>query len=256
MDNINTLDELFEKWIEKQNEENPETYLPKEIPAYSFDKDGYICKDEYEKSKTRILFIGKEKYKFWKTGQKVKAKHVSDLIGETLDHDRALTEDEAIKFNIKWNEVDKGFGLKNVTENENYKETMYSKRVAMLTNAIMSEKFDEPDKSHEVLRKIATINLNKRGGFNRCRWDVLEEYTRRYAKFINREIELLKPDIIVCLSKDVKWFFDEGILEAPSEAKVIAVFHPSYLVSDMEHLEKLRDELKGAEITWVTQNKK
>mgnify|MGYP003463782871 CR=1 FL=1 len=43
MDNISTLDELFEKWIEKQNEENPETYLPKEIPAYSFDKDGYVC---------------------------------------------------------------------------------------------------------------------------------------------------------------------------------------------------------------------
>ena len=108
----------------------------------------------------------------------------------------------------------------------------------------------------EVLRKIATINLNKRGGFNRCRWDVLEEYTRRYAKFINREIELLKPDIIVCLSKDVRWFFDEGILEAPSETKVIAVFHPSYIAKDEKHLEKLRDELKGAGITWVTQNKK
>ena len=96
-----------------------------------------------------ILFIGKEKYKFWKTGQKVKAKHILGLIGETLDCDRALTEDEAIKFNIKWNEVDKGFWLKNVTENESYKETMYSKRVSMLANAIMSEKFDEPDKSHE-----------------------------------------------------------------------------------------------------------
>lgn len=244
MDNISTLDELFEKWIEKQNEENPETYLPKEIPAYSFDKDGHICKDEYEKSKTRILFIGKEKYKFWKTGQNVKAEHVSALIGETLDCDSALTEDKAIEFNIKWNEVDKGFWLKNVIENESYKETMYSKRVAMLTNAIMSEKLDEPDKSHEVLRKIATINLNKRGGFNRCRWDVLEEYTRRYAKFINREIELLKPDIIVCLSKDVKCFFDEGILEAPSEAKVIAVFHPSYIAKDEKHLEVLEKELK------------
>ena len=119
MDNINTLDELFEKWIEKQNEENPETYLPKEIPAYSFDKDGYVCKDEYENSKTRILFIGKEKYKFWKTDQKVNAKHVSTLIGEYLGCNRGLTEDEAIKFNIKWNEIDKGFWLKNVTENEN-----------------------------------------------------------------------------------------------------------------------------------------
>ena len=153
MDNINTLDELFEKWIEKQNEEFAEAYLPKEIPAYSFDKDGYVCKEEYENAKTRILFVGKEKYKFWKTGQNVNAKHVSDLIGECLDCNRALTEDEAIEFNIKWNEVDKGFWLKNVIENESYKETMYSRRVAMLTNAIMSEKFDEPDKSHEVLRK-------------------------------------------------------------------------------------------------------
>ena len=44
MDNINTLDELFEKSIEKQNEENPKDYLPKEIPSYSFDKDHSLFK--------------------------------------------------------------------------------------------------------------------------------------------------------------------------------------------------------------------
>ncbi|MBR5233632.1 MAG: hypothetical protein IKW03_05445 [Clostridia bacterium] len=54
----------------------------------------------------------------------------------------------------------------------------------------------------------------------------------------------LSINTIVCLSKDVKWFFDEGILEAPSEAKVIAVFHPSYIAKDEKHPEVSEKELK------------
>ena len=72
MDNINTLDELFEKWIEKQNEENPETYLPKEIPAYSFDKTDIFAKMNTKIPREEFCLSAKKNISFGKQVKRLK----------------------------------------------------------------------------------------------------------------------------------------------------------------------------------------
>ena len=46
--------------------------------------------------------------------------------------------------------------------------------------------------------QIAVMNLNKRGGFGRCNHSRLQHYVEKYKPFIQREIELIKPSIIIC----------------------------------------------------------
>lgn len=45
---------------------------------------------------------------------------------------------------------------------------------------------------------LAYMNLNKRGGFGRCNMDRIKHYVARYQYFIQEEIELISPDIIIC----------------------------------------------------------
>jgi hypothetical protein len=45
---------------------------------------------------------------------------------------------------------------------------------------------------------IAYMNLNKRGGFGSTNPTQLIRYVKKYKPFIEKEIELINPDIIVC----------------------------------------------------------
>lgn len=45
---------------------------------------------------------------------------------------------------------------------------------------------------------IACMNLNKRGGFGSTNPTQLKMYVEKYKPFIDKEIELINPDIIVC----------------------------------------------------------
>ena len=54
-----SFDDLYNLWIEEQLK-TPAIYLRENIPSYSFLPDGIICNELYEKSETKILFVGKE----------------------------------------------------------------------------------------------------------------------------------------------------------------------------------------------------
>lgn len=45
---------------------------------------------------------------------------------------------------------------------------------------------------------LAYMNLNKRGGFGKCNMTRVRHYVSRYLNFIQKEIELISPDIIIC----------------------------------------------------------
>lgn len=59
-------------------------------------------------------------------------------------------------------------------------------------------KWAEADIGHMSIRRIAVMNLNKRGGFGTCRYARLRHYAEVYRPFIQREIAIINPKIIFC----------------------------------------------------------
>ena len=51
------------------------------------------------------------------------------------------------------------------------------------------------------LKECAYMNINKRGGYDKCDKKKLNAYAKVYRKFIEKEIELLQPEKIVILGK-------------------------------------------------------
>ena len=218
--NCQTIEELHAVWKECQLGEETQ-YLPDNIPPYSFLPDGIISQKDYIRSKRKILFIGKEAYWFYSKA--------------TLEENKEYAKDANLYF---WHQK-VAFG--------EVKETMFSKRLAMLTNSITSGNYSVINKNHDALKEIAFINLNKRGGYSYCIWDVLAGYVERYAEFIAKEISLINPELIVCCGYDVKWLLDKYIARfLADKAKVIALHHPSYFVlSDEKYLQELQCELQS-----------
>lgn len=91
----------------------------------------------------------------------------------------------------------------------------------------------KPSKSEicDAVNHIAFMNLNKRGGTNKER--IVREYTIAYKKFINKQIEILQPEYIVCL----------GVF--PLLKEVDPNIEKKYKVIDMWHTAHLRDRKKG-----------
>ncbi len=51
------------------------------------------------------------------------------------------------------------------------------------------------------LRKITTINLKKIGGGSAAQDKIIHDYAKKDRVFIKRQIELYKPDIIICCGR-------------------------------------------------------
>ena len=54
------------------------------------------------------------------------------------------------------------------------------------------------DSTKEILREVAYMNLNKRGGGASVDWKIFNAYIEKYKEYIKKEIAIIKPDIIVC----------------------------------------------------------
>lgn len=215
-----TMDELFDTWKDAHcNEENTK-YIGPSIPKNVFLPDGIIDEEKFDKQELKVLFIAKEANWY----QADENPDLSKPVGTMFWHKR-----------VAFDEVPK---------------TMFSYRLSMLTNALLSKKedrFTNIDKTHEGLQSVAVINLNKRGGYSYCVWETLNTYVKKYQDYIRREIELISPDMIVCCGYDVKWLIDEYTL-APNVEKVIWVYHPSYFaISDSDYLKQLECAITGAE---------
>lgn len=223
---ITSIPELLEIWKQTHKTEMDTDYISGTVPKTAFLPDGIINEELYAERKEKVLFVGKEAYWFAPDG--------------------SAEENNKYAENVMfWHrEVAMGTG--------NASETMFSKRLSLLANAIFSDDYTTINKSHVALRSTAVINLNKRGGFSYCVWDTLEGYVSRYRDFISKEIELIAPTMIICCGNGVRWLLDKYIT-VPKKAKLVTVSHPSYFaLSDSAYLHQLECAAKGTE--WVAKH--
>ena len=94
--------------------------------------------------------------------------------------------------------------------------------------------------------KIAYMNINKCGGGSRSKDNELEEYAKTYKEYIEKEIKIINPDLIVCGSSIVHNIVG-GIVERKNDRPyLVEVYHPSYYrISDKEYLKRFYNELKN-----------
>lgn len=150
--NIRTMDELFSAWEKEHCSENDTSYLSRNIPAQIFLPDGIINPAEFEHSKPKVLFIAKEAN--W---------YQSD--------------------NDPTKEIDTMFWHREVAYGRVPRTSFYY-RLSMLANAIMHSETDNYsviDKSHDILKSVAFMNLNKRGGYSYC----IDGMSRGTSKFFS-----------------------------------------------------------------------
>ena len=217
------IENLFAEWQALQQKES--NYGASEIAKDSFTYDGVIDPPEYAKQDTKYLFISKES----------NIKNKNDQRPYRADGD------------IFW--------LRDVCF-QKQKPKIFSKRLAMLANAIYSLDFESVNKCHDILNKVAFMNLNKRGGLSGSKWKTIQEYTKKYAGFIKREIDMIEPDIIICCGSGLKQLLEDNGVSSP-QYTIIEVYHPSYRKSDKFHLERLKaafDELSAEQKQLLSQN--
>ena len=203
------LDEAYREYCSNPN-----------IPKETFMEDGIVDDHQYFSTEKKILFIAKE------------ANWYSATESSNEFQNRSLNS---------------SFWLRDVAIGK-IASTMFSNKISLLANAILSDNYTEPNTNYEILNKIAFINLNKRGGFSRCVWATLEGYVKTYASYISQEIDLISPSLIVCCGEGVKWLLDKYI-RLSSHTKVITVYHPSsFALSYEEYLYQLECAIKG--IAW------
>lgn len=213
------IENLFAEWQALQQKESYEEYLKygaPEIAKDSFTYDGVINPPEYAKQGTKYLFISKE----------------SNI--ENEKNQRPFRSDGD------------NFWLRDVCLQKE-KPSIFSKRLAMFANAIYSLDFERVNKCHDILNKVAFMNLNKRGGCSESKPKTIRKYTKKYAGFIKREIDMIKPDIIICCGSGLRHLLGKIGICSPRYT-VIEVCHPSYRKSDKFHLERLKaafDELSA-----------
>lgn len=210
------IENLFAEWQALQQKESYEEYLKygaSEIAKDSFTYDGVINPPEYVKQDTKYLFISKESNIENKEGQ------------------CPFRSDGDI------------FWLRDVCFQKQkpsiFSKSIFSNRLAMFANAIYSLDFERVNKCHDILNKVAFMNLNKRGGLSESIPKTIPEYTKKYAGFIKREIDMIKPDIIICCGSGLRDLLGEIGICSPRYT-IIEVYHPSYRISNKRHLEKLK----------------
>lgn len=62
----------------------------------------------------------------------------------------------------------------------------------------------------EELQKIAFVNIKKQGGSSKVKWEELVTYTEACSSLVRRQIELYRPDVIVC--NGTIWLLERFIL--------------------------------------------
>lgn len=210
------LEKLFDEWRKRHISED---YSNDKISKNNFIPDGIIDEASYMQSPKKILFIAKE--------------------AACLDNTEGTTAEE--NFEAAQND---GFWCRRVVLGGEG-GTGFSSGLALLANAILNENFETPEKDISALRYVAFMNINKRGGFTECETD-LDAYVEKYEDLIDREIEIISPDIIVCCGMGVRDCLSE--VDACKSLPVLEVYHPSSRYkTDTDRLKKLEDELKNAQ---------
>lgn len=184
------LKELFDFWIKEHG--NDEEYKCEKtgIANDSFTPDGMVNEETWNQLHTE------------------NKKKVLYLLREANGNTSTLTEDGK--------SVDNGeFWFQQCVDNGNIGNIIF-KRIEEMQKIIQ----DEESYNGEILKQVAYMNINKRGGGSTVDWKILNEYAHKYKKQIMKEICILKPDIIVCCG--TYWTFIDnicGLYEENDKAK-------------------------------------
>ena len=209
------LEKLFDEWRKRHISED---YSNDKISKNNFIPDGIIDEASYMQSPKKILFIAKE--------------------AACLDKKKKTAEE-----NFETAQKD-GFWCRRVVLGEKG-GTRFSSGLALLASALLNKNFETPQKNLSVLRYVAFMNINKRGGFTECETN-LSDYVKNYKDLIDREIKIISPDIIVCCGIGVRRCLS-GV-DSCKSLPVLEVYHPSARYkTDTDRLKKLEDELKNAQ---------
>lgn len=223
-----TLDGLFELWKEAQEVEErwQETTVSGEDGEKfrkQFTKDGIINTDAYAKADCKVLVVLKEA----NFGNE-KAK--KEALGEEGDHrvwynyfvngDYSY-ESGRISFIDAKNKLDDA-------DNASHQKELIGRMSFLLQGFSPTQKLTELNPSasqiQESLKETAVINLNKRGGGRSTNNGILRKYCKKYALFIRREIEIIKPDVVVwCAWKSTGY---EKFV--PENIPVINMYHTAH----------------------------
>lgn len=205
------LEKLFNKWINDQVAESSEEYskycdINKSVSKNTFQYDGFVDYETFIKNKKgkRLLFIAKEA-NVGRTGENIEEY------------------------------INKDFWLRSVYQDK-VRPNQFSKRISIMANAFLNDNFEELEKDSSILKNIAFMNLNKRGGFSTCNWETIEGYVKKYADNIRREIDIISPDMIICCGKGIKNLLSNHISNI-NQFKICEIIHPSYyFISDYNYL--------------------
>lgn len=209
------LEKLFDEWRKRHISED---YSNDKISKNNFIPDGIIDEASYMQSPKKILFIAKEA--------------------------ACLKKGNTIEKNFETAQND-GFWCRRVVLGEEERGTRFSSGLALLASALLNKNFETPQKNLSVLRYVAFMNINKRGGFTECETN-LSDYVKNYKDLIDREIKIISPDIIVCCGIGVRRCLS-GV-DSCKSLPVLEVYHPSARYkTDTDRLKKLEDELKNAQ---------
>lgn len=131
----------------------------------SFISDGVFDEEEWKKQEYKILFVLKEAN--WKNGN--------------MDLCKYLLSEPKLSYWKTWNNI-----------------ARWTK--AILVGGEYPERVTPKDKTY-WLRKIAAMNLKKIGGGSVAQDNIIFDYAKSDRVFIKRQIELYKPDIIICCGR-------------------------------------------------------
>jgi len=188
------LEKLFDEWSKKHKEKlstSAPYYLPEQEEPYGgFVRDGIINLESWKTQKVRICFILNE------AGGRNGMEHYPD------NFDLAA----------EWNE--RGSFSKFM-----FKLSVWTKAIqdAMSPNPTTYKKADVVKIRDELIRSIAVVNIKKSDGQRHTNFDLLQHFACEDADEIRRELEILRPNIIIC-SENMK-FLREPLIPKPPKNK-------------------------------------
>lgn len=234
---ITNIEELFEKWKER-HKERPDRYNQEEtgIAVDSFTNDGVVNEKGWRDATIKVLYILREangSY-FIQNGTEPYVK----IDGEGENFWFAKSVQEASKNNIELN----GPIFKKIK--------------------LMQSHIEDKMPNNELLKHVAYMNLNKRGGGSNVNWNILKEYSKAFKEEIKKEISLINPDIIVCCG--TYWLILDQVYQAfckdkwnennntsckitinEKDVKIINIWHPSCRKSENVYIDTFKKNYNG-----------
>ena len=221
------INELFKIWKQQHvNDENIQKNMPKTQYPEAFIRDGISYPQEYfsQPHEKRVLFVLKE-------SNTSKSDEQSNATGFSLDSDA-----------LDW--------YRRIVEGVKDTTPFLCTKLAQAFIAITNTDFPGRESlEQEAIKRIAVINLNKRGGVGRAVDNKIINYTKDYSNFIKKQIELIDPKYIVCCGKCSGEYIGDLLKKEvyrnslPKKCIFIMIGHPSRRISATNFVDECKEEL-------------